>query len=110
MTQAHLDIKSYEIPEEEKILINAQCDEPSLNDYTYDNQDRKQPTNSYDSNQNLIRKVEMKLDSDTDIHIYENKFKVIVKKQTPFYVSKKTWKLLISKYKTINTVSKLTEM
>jgi hypothetical protein len=52
----------------------------------------------------------MNLDYETEMHIYEDKFKIIVKKQTPFYISKKTWKLMLKKQKTINTASVLTEI
>ena len=64
----------------------------------------------FDCERNLIRKVEMNLDYETEMHIYEDRFKILVKKQTPFYISKKTWKLMLKKQKTINTASVLTEI
>ena len=71
---------------------------------------KETPDRDADSERNLIRKVEMILDYETEIHIYEDKFKIIVKKQTPFYISKKTWKLMLQRHKTINTASTLTEI
>jgi hypothetical protein len=63
-----------------------------------------------DCDRNFIRKVEMILDYETEIHIYEDKFKIVVKKQAPFYISKKTWKLMLQRHITINTASTLTEI
>ena len=107
MTQSHLDSLSYEIVQEGNDDTHNVFDPMKLNDE--DNKNEKKKISEV-KEQNLIRKVEMNLASDTDIHIYENKFKIIVKKQAPFYMTKKTWKLLLSKYKTINTASKLTEL
>jgi phenylacetate-coenzyme A ligase PaaK-like adenylate-forming protein len=108
MTQSHLDSLSYEIIQEGKDYDkNIVLDSVKIK-----TEDIKKEKNNIfeEKEQNLIRKVEMNLSSDTDIHIYENKFKIIVKKQVPFYMSKKTWNLLLSKYETINTASKLTEL
>jgi hypothetical protein len=75
MTQSHLD----NITEEEKnTLIDSK--------YDTDFAANLEMQHFESTNKNLIRKVEMTLDSDTDIHVYEKKFKIMVKKQTPFYV------------------------
>ena len=71
--------------------LDSVKDESELCSFTHDSFPEKEV-----KGQNLIRKVEMKLDSETDLHIYDNKYKIIVKKQAPFYMTKKTWKLLLS--------------
>ena len=45
------------------------------------------------TNQNLIRKVEMSLDSDTDIHIYEKKNQGYGKKTNSFLCLKKNMEI-----------------
>ena len=75
MTQSHLD----NITKEEKnTLIDSKYDTDFAANLEMQHFDS--------TNKHLIRKVEITLDSDTDIHVYEKKFKIMVKKQTPFYV------------------------
>ena len=62
------------------------------------------------TDKNLIRKVEMNLDSDTEMHIYNDKFKILIKGQPAFTIAKRTWNLLLKKSKTINTASRLTDL
>jgi hypothetical protein len=114
MTQSHLESIAYELVKEDAI-VKTECDSDLCNEETVavkqeDEEKQEETKKNPDKNKFLIRKVEMNLDSETDIHIYETKLKFIVKKQIPFYITKKTWKLLLSKSETINTASKLTEL
>ena len=115
MTQSHLESIAYELVKEEP-FVKTEYDSDLCNVETVpvkqEDKEKEKQTNKIpgSKNQLLIRKVEMNLDSETDIHIYETKLKFIVKKQIPFYITKKTWKLLLSKSETINTASKLTEL
>ena len=138
MSQSHLDSLSYILVKEEIEVethdLEEIVSEDQVNNYTEaEDEDthetvdktpkrkytkkKKETEKSFENidsdisvEKNLIRKVEMNLDYETDIHIYEDKFKIIVKKQAPFYMSKKTWKLLLKRNATINTASKLTEL
>ena len=118
MTQKHLETLTYEIVASDVFDESKETEETDLLDKFIDEKKLKSPKEENHSDvsksevpeRNLIRKVEMVLDHETDIHIYEDKYKIIVKKQTPFYMSKKTWKLMIKKQKTINTASTLTEI
>jgi hypothetical protein len=118
MTQAQLDSFSYDISAiKEDVIVDGENVLTTYDDticqstqkITKKQKKKTEKPEMIEKGQNLIRKVEMNLDIDTDIHIYENKFKIIVKKHPPVYLHKTTWKLLLSKSKTINTASKLTE-
>jgi hypothetical protein len=112
MTQQLLESLTYVIIPES--FEYNECDDTDLLDEDEGIKEVQSPKHEEikkDKNEShLIRKVEMILDHETDIHIYEDKYKIVVKKQTPFYISKKTWKLIMKKQKTINTASALTEI
>ena len=105
------DLNPFSLKEYTETNLDSDKDESTICSFVHDLEPKKEVNkkNADEKEHNLIRKVEMNLDSETDLHIYENKYKIIVRKQVPFYMTKKTWKLLLSKHETINTASKLTE-